>query len=257
MDIDGTLAGVDHRLTRRTSHAVRRLDAAGIAAILITGRTEQSAVTLARSLAITAPVIAANGALITDPVTGERLRVARMASSEVRATCAAAARFDLQPIVFTPDAAWTDRQSSLTHMLADVLGHEVGVRSLDDAALIDATIKVMVAGPPDRLDEVSSSLVSALPRLRRSMPEFFEAAPAGASKRDSLAQVLSFLGIDPARCVGIGDGDNDLEWLDLVGRAVAVANARPRVIELADEVIGHHDREGVADFLERALLKDG
>jgi hydroxymethylpyrimidine pyrophosphatase-like HAD family hydrolase len=89
------------------------------------------------------------------------------------------------------------------------------------------------------------------------MPEFFEAAPAGASKRDSLAQVLSFLGIDPARCVGIGDGDNDLEWLDLVGRAVAVANARPRVIELADEVIGHHDREGVADFLERALLKDG
>ena len=51
--------------------------------------------------------------------------------------------------------------------------------------------------------------------------------------------------------IAFGDHLNDLPILAWAGRAVAVANAHPDVVEIADELTATNDEDGVALVLER------
>jgi hydroxymethylpyrimidine pyrophosphatase-like HAD family hydrolase len=52
-----------------------------------------------------------------------------------------------------------------------------------------------------------------------------------------------------------GDMPNDVEMLTWAGRGVAVANAHPQVLAIADDVCGRHDLDGVARYLEPLLAE--
>lgn len=78
LDVDGTITDADHALSERTLAILSRLRTAGVACVIVTGRAERSAVGIARSVGFTAPVISCNGALVTDPVTSERLWLRHM-----------------------------------------------------------------------------------------------------------------------------------------------------------------------------------
>lgn len=79
---------------------------------------------------------------------------------------------------------------------------------------------------------------------------FLEATHPAATKWQSLRRALAAMDIDPTDCAGIADGDNDLEWLSHVGVAIAVANARPAVLQLAAHTIGPNSTDSVAALLE-------
>ena len=49
--------------------------------------------------------------------------------------------------------------------------------------------------------------------------------------------------------IAFGDGDNDLSLFEVATEAYAVANADDELKEIATEIIGHHDDDGVAQFL--------
>ena len=66
------------------------------------------------------------------------------------------------------------------------------------------------------------------------------------TKGSGLAFVAERLGFPPATTVAFGDGENDVELLEWAGSAVAVANAHPRVLAVADWVCPSVDEEGVA-----------
>lgn len=255
MDVDGTLAGADHVVSRRTAEVVSRLGSHGVTAIIVTGRTERSALALARSLGLTAPVIACNGAMTTDPVSGRRLQVCAIGRAAAEVARASAEAHGCEPVFFTVDHPCAGRESVHTRLLSTLLGEPVAIGPLAEVIDHETVVKLMIAGEPDLLDAVGGALEAANVGLERSMPMFYEAAPPGASKREALAQVLGRLGIPPQDCVGIGDGGNDVAWMSSVGRAVAVSNARPAVLAIADEVIGHHADDGVAAYLERAFLQ--
>jgi hydroxymethylpyrimidine pyrophosphatase-like HAD family hydrolase len=51
--------------------------------------------------------------------------------------------------------------------------------------------------------------------------------------------------------IAFGDGDNDLSMFECATECYAPANADPMILDAADEVIGHHDEDGVARFLRQ------
>ena len=67
----------------------------------------------------------------------------------------------------------------------------------------------------------------------------------------ALAELAAEHGIAAADVVAFGDMPNDLPMLAWAGRAVAVANAHPEVLAVADEVTASNDDDGVALVLER------
>jgi hydroxymethylpyrimidine pyrophosphatase-like HAD family hydrolase len=79
--------------------------------------------------------------------------------------------------------------------------------------------------------------------------------PKGVSKFSGAAAALFDIGENAAACVAVGDAENDVPMLALVGCGVAVANALDGVKAVADLVTRRPAGEGVAE-LAAALVAD-
>ncbi|HTU08153.1 MAG TPA: HAD family hydrolase, partial [Trebonia sp.] len=78
-----------------------------------------------------------------------------------------------------------------------------------------------------------------------------EAAAVGVSKATAVAELAASHGISPGEVLAFGDMPNDLPMLSWAGTSCAVANAHPAVLAAASRVIGGHDDDGVAEYLEK------
>jgi hydroxymethylpyrimidine pyrophosphatase-like HAD family hydrolase len=54
--------------------------------------------------------------------------------------------------------------------------------------------------------------------------------------------------------MAVGDGENDLEMLQIAGLGVAMANGAPVTLEAAHAHVGSNDEDGVAEAIERFIL---
>ena len=70
-------------------------------------------------------------------------------------------------------------------------------------------------------------------------------------KGRGLETAAAALGTDPAEFVAIGDSENDAELFDLVGRAIAVANADETAKARADGITDAPFADGFLEALTR------
>jgi hypothetical protein len=82
-----------------------------------------------------------------------------------------------------------------------------------------------------------------------------EVSGPGITKAFSLERMAAGQGIDREQVVAFGDMPNDLPMLAWAGTGVAVANAHPEVLAVADEVTASNDDDGVALVVERLLAQ--
>ena len=80
--------------------------------------------------------------------------------------------------------------------------------------------------------------------------------PGGVTKASGLAAALARLELSPLNCVGVGDAENDLAFLDLCGLPVAVANALDTVKERVALVTQGVRGAGVEELVDRLLAND-
>jgi hypothetical protein len=81
-----------------------------------------------------------------------------------------------------------------------------------------------------------------------------EVLPPNGSKGDALRVLLDELNIPAEQVMALGDGENDIEMLQLAGIGVAVGNASPLLKAVADQVVASNDDDGVAEAIERFVL---
>lgn len=145
-------------------------------------------------------------------------------------------------------------------------GHEPGYRPRWDSndpiekAAIEDLLSDDVVKLLARHDELGSDELLALARkavgdtaeLTHSAGDgLLEISAVGVSKASGLATVAASLGVTAQDVVAFGDMPNDVPMLAWAGHAVAVANAHPEVLAIADEVCASNDDDGVAQVLER------
>lgn len=115
--------------------------------------------------------------------------------------------------------------------------------------------KVMVMGDSNEISWLFGELhleQSHELHLYRSKETYIEIAPRKISKATALKLVLENLydfGMEDV--LAFGDNYNDIDLIQSVGWGVAVANARPEVKAVANEITLHHKEDGVAATLER------
>ena len=80
--------------------------------------------------------------------------------------------------------------------------------------------------------------------------------PSGTDKGMGLKAALRELRISPHNVVGLGDAENDHDFLELCGRSVAVANALDAVKQSVDIVTRQNEGDGVSEILESLLADD-
>ena len=128
----------------------------------------------------------------------------------------------------------------------------------DDAlAFCRAPITKLIVRHPEYAADMLLPLVRRIAgedaNVTHSGPAFVEVSAAGVQKAVALADLCATLGISAAETIAFGDMPNDLPLLHWAGYAVAVANAHPEVLLMADEVTLANQDDGVALVLERLL----
>jgi hypothetical protein len=108
------------------------------------------------------------------------------------------------------------------------------------------------------LDAARAALPPTAIHLVRGTPPFFvECLHPAVNKGEGLRRLCTALGIEPSQVVAFGDGDNDLEFIQLAGMGIAMANARQVLKDAADAVTDYsNDEDGVA-LAVRKLMREG
>jgi Cof subfamily protein (haloacid dehalogenase superfamily) len=148
----------------------------------------------------------------------------------------------------TPESdAYAGFQHLVAHPVGDLL-----------AWLPKAPTKLVVVGDPHELDGLEVEMKARFGErlyISKSLPHFLEFASPSVHKGSGLDFAAARLGFTREQSVAFGDGENDVELLRWAGYGVAVANAHPRVLAVADLVCPSVDEEGVAQVIEAYLAR--
>lgn len=75
--------------------------------------------------------------------------------------------------------------------------------------------------------------------------------PKGGSKARGIEKFVEAAGVLMVDTVGFGDGLNDIEMLESVGLGVAMGNAHPEALAMADVIAPHVDEDGVYKIMKQ------
>lgn len=259
-DVDGTLLGPDDRVSPRAAAVIRRLVAAGVGFVLVTGRPPRWIPPVAIQLGVVRLAICANGGVLYD-VVEDRVVWARTLPPETLAVLEAAATEVLPGVRLAVErvgSAAVDGAGG--HFVAEP-GYRHAWPDPDNGVaprgqlLTDPAVKLLLRCPEMSSDAMVAALapvVGEVADLTFSHPGgLVEAAPPGVTKASGLAEVAARVGVGQADVIAFGDMPNDLEMLSWAGHGVAMGNAHPLLLGVADEVTADHGEDGLALVLER------
>ncbi|GAA3890215.1 Cof-type HAD-IIB family hydrolase [Saccharothrix violaceirubra] len=254
-DLDGTLLAVDGSVTGRTAAAVRRTRAAGLPFVLVTGRPLRWVREVCLAAGASPLVVCSNGTVLYDVLADgvvwrHELTPAMLADITsaldglLPGSTFAAERVGrgVDPYLSEPEYPHTwSHDDHTTASRGEVLGHPA--------------VKLLIRNPEMTSDlmaeAVTSLLGDSVVATYSTNSGLVEISPQGVTKATGLAEVAEREGVDAADVVAFGDMPNDVPMLHWAGHGVAVANAHPEVLAVADEVTDAHSADGVAQVVER------
>lgn len=277
IDLDGTLltrAGVSDA-DRDAINAARD---AGVEIVIATGRSWSESLEALRPLEATGPMIAAGGALLHDAATGETI-----------------ARSVVHPEVASAVATNLRRHGHVVHLLQDapeagcdywMIGndavseatrwwferHDVNARwveHLADVPTLEHTVRVGTTAVGSVLGHVVEEIREELgdrvvlqaweavveSEVAGDRIHLLEAFDPSVDKWTMLDWIARTRGFEREAVVAIGDGLNDVGMVGNAGVGIAMENADPRVVAVADRRTGPPGT-GVGDAIRRLLGHD-
>lgn len=259
MDLDDTLLDSSLRIREEDRQALERARRAGVVVTLATGRMYRATLPYVEELAIDAPVITYQGALVKHPRTGEVLlhRPVPLALALEIVDRLAARGFHLN--VYLDDELYVERHTPESRLYASI--SRVEARAVGPLVPFlqktgrDPT-KVLAIAREEEIDGLQAEmrpLYEGCLHVTKSKPRFLEFSHPLADKGHALAVVAGCYGLSPEEVIAIGDSYNDLEMIDWAGLGVAVANARPEIRARAGFVTASNEDGGVARVVEKFI----
>ncbi|RZQ62196.1 HAD family hydrolase [Amycolatopsis suaedae] len=260
-DVDGTLLGPREKLTERTLAAVRRAIEAGVPVVLASGRPPRWMAPVAEPAGLTGYAVCANGAVLYDLGEDRVLQVNGLLEPERLHDIAD----ELDRAI--PDCRYAAERIGRRAIDPDVHNYVVeteysnpwgdgeGITAAKAEVLGKPAMKLLVRHEGMTSGEMAALATEALGAevdiTFSSNAGLIEIGAPGVTKATGLAEVARRLDVEQRRIIAFGDMPNDLEMLRWVGHGVAMANAHPDLLAVADEVTAPNSEDGVAQVLER------
>jgi hypothetical protein len=257
-DVDGTLVGPDLTISQRVCDAIARMQAAGIAGCLVTGRMYRATLPFARELRFDAPIVCYQGAAVIDPASDEVLHHLVLANDVVGDLIAAAENDRMHLQLYRNDEYYCEARNRFSDFYASLaMTQPVVVPSLREAfAYSGATKAVIVADASDAAAYVEKlrTVLGDRAYVTRSLPEFVETVNPKVDKGDALRLVAERLGAPMERVIAIGDSWNDAPLLRAAGFGIAMGSAPDELRAEAAAIVADVAHDGVAEAIERYVL---
>lgn len=264
VDLDATLLNNKHQLSERNEMVIKKAMAQGIKVTFATGKTFHSARDLITKLGITMPGIFLQGLTIyqpdgtityekqLDPIVARQVitfaedrgftMIAYSGSNILMRTITQKGR-DLTINYHEPEP---DAIGPLQNVLGEMPIHKLMAVMPDDPRRIKA-----LQWQLDKQMDGKLTLIQL-----HNIPDSLEILPLGSGKGTAFKVLLKQIGVSAEETLAIGDGENDIEMIQQAGIGVAVGNASQSLKDVADHIVSTNDKDGVAEAVERFVLKE-
>lgn len=254
-DLDGTLVGEDLTIRPRVRAAAARMQQAGIAGCIVTGRMFRSAKPFVEMLGFTAPVVCYQGAAVVDPASGTFIRHTSLPNEQALELESYARNQGLHLQLYAGDRYYCEERNRYAQIYERISGvAPTVVASLRQTfASRDATKAVIIAEPEIvavQLEKVHE-LFGRRAYVTRSIPWFLEVVNSAVDKGKAFEFVAERLGVPMEQTLAIGDSWNDEPLLRAAGFGVAMGSAPPELRAAADAIVSDVEHDGVAEAIER------
>jgi 5-amino-6-(5-phospho-D-ribitylamino)uracil phosphatase len=288
IDLDGTLLARGDEVSRGNIAAIRKARAAGMRVVVCTGRGYTECRHVARQIEQVEPVAVAGGAIIAEGESGRTIERFAMEQKLVRRLVDSLVGHGHAALVLKDGGATGGELAERGHDYVvvspkgeagvdpvsrwwfDMLQIDVRVvRSLDEDEHPEHTVRVGVCGSrretqaagrelrEDFADQVTLHHFNAVvPGMSLDPDEqivILEAFDPKVNKWTAMQWLARRFGVDPARVAAIGNDINDIALLSGAGLGIAVENAVPECLAVAQRKTLRNDQDGVAHAIEQML----
>ncbi|GAC1657375.1 MAG: sugar-phosphatase [Ktedonobacteraceae bacterium] len=269
IDLDGTLLNPEGKITSATIKSVQMAQEAGIVVTLATARRYCNTAKIASELLLAGPIILYDGAEIVQHPQGSILYTRPIEAQIAQEAVNVLVRHGVQPVVHPNDGqveeVWTElaEQDSL-ELNAYFEVYRQKIRRMP--------YQNLCAGNSDPLRVVAFTSEEAIQRV---IPEIatlpcswtmikrgsygcaeLVVMDKGCTKASGVAALAQVLSIPMSEVMAIGDNNNDIAMLQAAGWGVAMGQAAEHVKAAADAVTTSNAEDGVAQAIERYVLRN-
>lgn len=263
IDMDATLLNSQQEITLLTKQAIAQALKQGVKIVLCSGRPLAGILPYARQLGIDGSqqyIITYNGGVI-QTATGQLIQEHMLTAADFEPLSQFSAQhqvhfnvLDNQSHVYTLD----HEVNFYTLMQASEMQAGITILDPSDLPIQFPLAKAVLTGEKKQIDQIEPLLGAEFGQkhsIVRSMPIMLEVAHSLATKGRALRDLAEELDFALDEVMAIGDELNDYTMLQTAGTAVVMKNGNPKMKAIADYVTEDNDHDGVAQALEKFVLR--
>lgn len=258
IDMDDTLLDTTLQVSPRTCEAIGQAQQQGVIVTISTGRMFVSALPFAEQLNMQAPLITYNGGMLRYPISKE-IMFHKGIEETIAAKVVALFRqqgWYLQS--YMNDELYVverNEKAKYYERMADIEAIAVGEAFY---SMKHIPTKMLTIAEPHEIQEIQQIINKEFYGeifTATSKADYLELTHPSVNKGAALAMLAEKLQINREEVMAIGDSDNDYPMLEYAGFGVAMGNASARIKGIAQAVTTHNDAHGVAEAIEKYVLR--
>ena len=262
-DIDGTLLNDNGELGQESKKLIKELMNEGVAFCLATGRLHSAVTELAKELSLNGFIISLDGAVIKEYKNDKTIFESFLKTRHVKKAISISNDLLINIVLCHASSIYYTEYNSVIPSLLSKYGalykqvdtyekYLSGTLEIVCSSDVKQSIKEM-----EKSFNFPFSIGSSTSYFRSKKNEnifYLEIRKAGCSKGKALDKLLRHILVKPEQTAVIGDWYNDITMFETKALKVAVANAVPELLNMADTVTRESNNEdGAAEFFEMVL----
>lgn len=283
MDMDGTLLTSENIISPNTKEMLLQAQKQGIRLVLASGRSYRKLMEYAKELHMDkygGYLLEVNGMALYDLEKNTRHVRAQLESNHLQELFTYFKQWDVEVLAqfddglfdYNPpsirkekeayrkehhlpeDFPWTSGAFSFLMDYRNGYPHISYINSWEE--IKRSVNKVSVTQHPDIMAQVSPKAKEDLQDrywLGLTTPRWLEIMPKGITKGSGLQELANTLGIAMSEVMAFGDGENDVDMLQVAGIGIAMENAMASVKSIADDVTKSNEQDGIAYALRKYI----
>nr|GEX10420.1 endoribonuclease YBEY, chloroplastic isoform X2 [Tanacetum cinerariifolium] len=264
-DMDGTLLNSKSQISETNAKALREASSRGVKVVIATGKTRPAAITLLKMVDLAGkdgiaseytPGVFIQGLLVYGKQ-GREIHRRTLDSDVCREAFNYSVKHGIPLIAFSENRCLTLFNHPLVDSLHTVYNEpKAEVMSSVDHLLTSGDVQKVLflhtaEGVAGTLRPYWSEATMGRASVVQAQPDMLEIVPAGSSKGIGVRMLLDHFGVTPHEVMAIGDGENDIEMIELASLGIALSNGSEKTKAVANVIGISNDEDGVADAIYR------
>ena len=259
-DYDGTLYGRSRKISDKTKEKINEFVSQGGKFVISTGRIYESIKPICLDLKLDGDCISSQGSQIYNIKDNLAIKTDLLDVNKTVEILKLIKDRGFLSQVYASNKIYADTDIPFNSFFSNFFG--VNINNTDK--LIDMVESKTIAPnkfeclvDEDKINDFIKELKERFPDFlfSKSAPVMIEIADKNATKGKSVEYLLKKYNIKKENAVAIGDGNNDIDMLEAVGKKVAVNNAAKKLLAKADYITKDTNGDGVAEIID--LILDG